>query len=83
MRNALIPILTIIGVMLPDMVGARRDHRDRLHLARPRARGSCEAANGRDFPVIMGIALVFAIVVLSANLLTDVAYAAADPRIRY
>ena len=42
-----------------------------------------DAVNGRDFPVIMGIALMFALFMLVANLITDVSYAAADPRIRY
>jgi peptide/nickel transport system permease protein len=39
--------------------------------------------NERDYPIIMGISLVLGIVVLASNLITDVAYAAADPRIRY
>ena len=37
----------------------------------------------RDYPMIMGITLFVGIAVLVANLLTDVMYAAADPRIRY
>ena len=64
---------------LPGDDRRRRDHRDRVHVARPRAAASSTRSNGRDFPVIMGIALVFAVVVLVANLITDVAYAAADP----
>jgi peptide/nickel transport system permease protein len=41
------------------------------------------AVNQRDHPLIMGLALVSSIVVLASNLLTDLTYAAADPRIRY
>jgi peptide/nickel transport system permease protein len=37
----------------------------------------------RDFPLIMGMTLVLATVILLANLLTDLAYAIIDPRIRY
>ena len=37
----------------------------------------------RDYPVIMGVNFVAAIVVLGSNLLADIAYAVADPRIRY
>src|SRR6266567_1290080 len=82
LRNALVPILSVIGVYLPDMVGAAAITETVFTWPGLGLR-VVEAANGRDFPVIMGIALIFAIVVLSANLLTDIAYAAADPRIRY
>jgi peptide/nickel transport system permease protein len=82
LRNALIPILSVIGIYLPDMVGAAAITETVFTWPGLGLR-VVEAANGRDFPVIMGIALIFAVVVLWANLLTDVAYAAADPRIRY
>jgi len=39
--------------------------------------------SGRDYPVIMGVNLVFAVMVLGANLLTDIAYSAVDPRVRF
>ena len=82
LRNALIPILSVIGVLLPEMVGAAAITETVFTWPGLGLR-VVEAANGRDFPVIMGIALIFAFVVLWANLLTDIAYAAADPRIRY
>ena len=82
LRNALIPILSVLGVYLPDMVGAAAITETVFTWPGLGLR-VVDAANGRDFPVIMGISLVFAFVVLAANLLTDVAYAAADPRIRY
>lgn len=82
LRNALIPILTVIGVALPDMVGAAAITETVFTWPGLGLR-VVQAANGRDFPVLMGIALVFAIVVLTANLITDLAYAVADPRIRY
>ena len=75
-------ILSVIGVYLPDMVGAAAITETVFTWPGLGLR-VVDAANGRDFPVIMGIALIFAIVVLSANLLTDIAYAAVDPRIRY
>ena len=37
----------------------------------------------RDYPVIMGVCLMSAVVVLLANLITDILYAVADPTIRY
>ncbi len=42
-----------------------------------------QSLNNRDFPLIMGITLVFSSLVIILNLLTDIAYAFADPRIRY
>jgi peptide/nickel transport system permease protein len=41
------------------------------------------AITARDYPVIMGVSLVSAVVVLLGNLLTDILYAAADPSIQY
>ncbi len=63
--------------------GRRRgDHRDRVHVA---GMGSLlvEGVSGRDYPLIMGISLLVGTTVLFANLLTDIAYALVDPRIRY
>lgn len=42
-----------------------------------------EGIQDRDFLLIMGVTLVLALTVLVSNMLTDVAYAYADPRIRY
>ena len=42
-----------------------------------------DAVAARDYPMVMGIMLVTAVVVLLANLVTDLAYAVVDPRIRY
>jgi peptide/nickel transport system permease protein len=81
-RNALIPVVTIIGLNLPQIIGGAAV--TEWVFSWPGLGWSViNAANQRDFPTIMGISLVFAIVVLLANLLTDVAYAVIDPRIRY
>jgi peptide/nickel transport system permease protein len=81
-RNALIPILTVIGLALPEMVGGAVITETVFSWP---GMGSLlvEGVAGRDYPLIMGISLVVGITVLFANLLTDVAYAFADPRIRY
>jgi peptide/nickel transport system permease protein len=81
-RNALIPVVTIIGLSLPQIIGGAAV--TEWVFSWPGLGWSViNAANQRDFPTIMGISLAFAIVVLVANLLTDVAYAVIDPRIRY
>lgn len=81
-RNALIPVVTIIGLNLPQIIGGAAV--TEWVFSWPGLGWSViNAANQRDFPTIMGISLCFAVVVLVANLLTDVAYAVIDPRIRY
>jgi peptide/nickel transport system permease protein len=42
-----------------------------------------DGVEARDYPLIMGLILVLAIVILLVNLLTDIAYALVDPRVRY
>jgi peptide/nickel transport system permease protein len=81
-RSALIPIITIIGLSLPELVGGAVIIETVFSWP---GLGSMmvEAVAGRDYPMIMGLSLVVAIFVLIANLVTDVAYAVADPRVRY
>jgi peptide/nickel transport system permease protein len=82
LRNALLPVVTIIGASVPNLVGGAVfiesifswPGMGRLYL---------DSIEGRDFPLIMGMTLVLALVILMANLLTDLAYAVVDPRIRY
>jgi peptide/nickel transport system permease protein len=81
-RNALIPILTVIGLALPEMVGGAVITETVFTWP---GMGSLliDSVNGRDYSMLMGISLSVAIAVLIANLITDIAYAFADPRIRY
>jgi peptide/nickel transport system permease protein len=81
-RNALIPIITVIGLALPDMVGGAVITETVFAWPGMGLR-MVDAVSARDFPVIMGISLAIAVAVLAANLLTDVTYAAVDPRVRY
>jgi peptide/nickel transport system permease protein len=81
-RNALIPILTVIGFSLPEMVGGAVIT-ESVFSWPGAGLLMVQGVQQRDYPMIMGISLFLGFVVLAANLLTDVAYAAADPRIRY
>jgi peptide/nickel transport system permease protein len=82
LRNALLPVVTIIGTYLPALLGGAVfiesifswPGMGRLYL---------DGVESRDYPLIMGLTLVLAIAILVANLLTDLAYALIDPRIRY
>ena len=82
LRNALIPVVTVIGLSLPTLVGGAV--LTETVFAWPGiGRLAVGAVFERDYPVIMGVNLVVAAVVITANLLTDLAYTVIDPRISY
>lgn len=81
LRNALIPVLTVIGLNAGTLLGGAvvaetvftRPGLGRLIL---------DAIGARDYPVIQGVMVVSVILVMVLNLLTDVLYGVADPRVR-
>lgn len=81
LRNAIIPVVTIIGVMLPRAVSGAAI--TEAVFAWP-GMGSLavEAATTRDYPVVLGTTLTVAAVVVLSSLITDLAYGYLDPRIR-
>ena len=82
LRNALIPVVTVVGLSLPALVGGAV--LTETVFAWPGiGRLAVGAVFERDYPVIMGVNLVVAGVVITANLLTDLAYTLIDPRISY
>ncbi len=82
LRNALIPILTVAGPIAAHLV-AGSFIVENLFSVPGVGRLFVQAVNGRDYGVIMGATLFFAFVISFANLLVDLFYALADPRIRY
>jgi len=82
MRNALIPVLTVIGLMMPTLVGGAAIT-ETIFAWPGMGRLAVDAAFRRDFPMIMGITVFFSAVVLLSNLIVDLTYAWLDPRIRY
>jgi peptide/nickel transport system permease protein len=82
LRNALIPVVTVIGLSLPTLVGGAV--LTETVFAWPGVgRLAVGAVFERDYPIIMGVNLLIAAVVITANLLTDLAYGLVDPRITY
>jgi peptide/nickel transport system permease protein len=82
LRNALIPVVTILGITLAGLLGGAVIVE--TVFARPGLGTlSIGAAQARDFPVVQGTAFFFAVVLIGANLLVDILYAVLDPRIRY
>lgn len=82
LRNALIPVITVIGINL-TVLFAGSVIIETIFQWPGIGMMFINAISLRDSPVIMGYVLFSAFVVLIANLLTDVAYSWADPRIRY
>jgi peptide/nickel transport system permease protein len=82
LRNALIPVITLVGLLLPDLVGGAIIT-EQIFSWPGMGQLAVRAASDRDPALMMGIILVVAIAVLGSNLLADVGYAVADPRIRY
>ncbi len=81
-RAALLPVVTVIGITLPVIFGGAIIV-EQIFQWPGVGLLFIRAIEGRDAPLIMGIALMTAVVVLVANLLVDIAYAWIDPRIRY
>ena len=82
LRNALIPVVTVVGLSLPVLVGGAV--LTETVFAWPGiGRLAVGAVFERDYPIIMGVNLLVAAIVIGANLLTDIAYCLIDPRISY
>jgi peptide/nickel transport system permease protein len=82
LRNAVIPMITLIGLSLPGIVtGAYIT--ETIFSWPGIGRLGVTAVSGRDYPVIMAVTMLSALLIVFGNLFADVAYAWADPRIRY
>lgn len=80
LRNALVPIVTVIGMQIPMLFGGAVII-EQVFSWPGLGLMTMSAITARDYPVIMGVCLLSAIVVLAANLLTDIMYALVDPTI--
>ena len=81
-KNALIPVVTLIGLQLPILVGGSVIMENIFNLP-GLGRLLLIALSDRDYTVVSGVNLVFGTVVLLNNLFIDLVYAYLDPRIRY
>ena len=82
LRNSLLPVATVIGLQLGHLL-AGSIIIESMFAIPGLGRLAIESINGRDYPMLQGVVLLFTVVVLLVNLLTDVSYALLDPRIRY
>ena len=81
LRNALVPIVTVLGPMLAAMMTGSMVV-ERIFAIPGLGRFYVEAVGGRDYPVIMGMTLFYAVLLVTANLVVDITYSWIDPRIR-
>ncbi len=82
LKNALIPVVTLIGLQLPILVGGAVIMENIFNLP-GLGRLMVTALNDRDYPVVSGVNLVFATMVVGINLMIDLIYPYLDPRVRY
>lgn len=82
LRNALLPVITNIGLELPFLF-AGAVITEQIFSWPGMGRAFIEATGSFDYPVLMGILIVTAVLVVFCNLLADVVYGIADPRISY
>ena len=81
-KNALIPIVTLIGMSLPLLIGGSVIMEQIFGLP-GLGRLMLFALNERDYPVVSGVNLIFATMVVAVNLMIDMIYPYLDPRVRY
>ncbi|MBW7475347.1 ABC transporter permease [Paenibacillus oenotherae] len=82
LRNALIPIIAVIGAEIPLLLGGSIII-EQVFQWPGIGQLTMEAILSRDYPTLMGLNIAAACIVLTTNLITDIMYAAVDPRISY
>lgn len=82
LRNALLPVITILGLSIPGLIGGSVIF-ESLFSIPGMGKLFFEGVMQRDYPLIMGILTIGALLTLLGNLIADLAYGFADPRIRF
>ena len=82
LKNAFIPVITIVGMQLPILIGGAVIM-EQIFVLPGIGRLFLEALNDRDYPMVSGVNLFIATAVIGINLLIDLTYGYLDPRIQY
>ncbi|TXL77688.1 ABC transporter permease [Vineibacter terrae] len=82
LRNALIPVVTVIGLQAPLLIGGTVIM-EQIFVIPGMGLLLLEAVSQRDYPIITGVFLVVGVAVLLINLLVDLSYGLLDPKVRY
>jgi peptide/nickel transport system permease protein len=80
-RNALLPVVTVIGLQLGALLSGAVLTESVFNLAGV-GRTMYEAITGRDYVVVQGLTLIIALIYVTVNLLVDISYGFLDPRVR-
>ncbi len=81
-RNALLPLITLVGLSIPDLVAGSLIV-ENVFAYNGMGRLAIDAVNEKDYTVVMGTTIFFAVLVVIGNLVADLLYSVADPRIRH
>ena len=82
LRNALIPVVTLIGLQAPILIGGAVIM-EQIFVIPGMGLLLLEAVSRRDYPVITGVFLLVGVVVMLINLIVDLSYGLLDPKVRY
>jgi peptide/nickel transport system permease protein len=82
LKNAMIPVISIVGLQLPVLIGGTVIIEQIFSLP-GMGRLIISAVLRRDYTLVSGIMFVYAIVLMLTNLIVDLSYAYLDPRVRY
>lgn len=82
MKNAALPVVTLLGLRLGFILSGAVIV-EYIFALPGVGRLAVDAINSRDYPIVQGVVLMVALMVMLANLITDISYAAVDPRISY
>ena len=82
LRNALIPVVTLVGLQAPVLVGGAVIM-EQIFVIPGMGLLLLEAVSQRDYPIITGVFLIVGVVVVLINLLVDLSYGLLDPKVRY
>jgi peptide/nickel transport system permease protein len=80
-RNALLPLITLVGLEIPALFGGSLIV-ENVFAWNGMGRLTIDAVNEKDYTVVMGTTIFFSVLVVVGNLIADILYSVADPRIR-
>lgn len=81
LRNALIPVVTLVGLQAPLLIGGAVIM-EQIFVIPGMGLLLLEAVGSRDYPMVIGVFLIFGVVVMLVNLLVDLSYGFLDPKVR-
>jgi ABC-type dipeptide/oligopeptide/nickel transport system permease component len=82
LKNALIPVITILGPLFAAVVTGTFVV-EQIFGINGMGQHFIDSVNNRDYPIVMGVTILYSVLLVIANLTVDITYAWLDPRIRY